>query len=414
MYVTKSVLLVDCSPLLSEFLQDKFSVEQISIESVSNREAYTKILTLLSDLIIIELDGEVSEDVMHVLEKVHVDPNARKIPIIVIGPVVERSKITHLLEFGVIRYFTKPINFGAFFDSVGKILKSPFSNDPTPCVCDVHFNGSVIFVELAGGLNREKIRLLKYRIAEIIEKVNINIPKVILVLSSFQFSFVDGANIEFLLDSIKSDGRVANKNIKILSTDDFLKQLVMGHTEYLGMEISDNVRSIASAVLNMDLPQQNVEEFLVDNLFLSSHAADDKQFNFMDKNNLAGNGGTMLKIAIVDDDVVIRKLLENTFTSVSGESELFEDANSFLASVAAGKDYDIVVLDLYLPDMDGISILRTLQRRGFQTPILIYSKAAARDVVVQALSLGARSYLVKPQKPGVVLRKVIEILHSQD
>jgi CheY-like chemotaxis protein len=188
----------------------------------------------------------------------------------------------------------------------------------------------------------------------------------------------------------------------------------MGHTEYLGMEISDNVRSIASAVLNMDLPQQNVEEFLVDNLFLSSHAADDKQFNFMDKNNLAGNGGTMLKIAIVDDDVVIRKLLENTFTSVSGESELFEDANSFLASVAAGKDYDIVVLDLYLPDMDGISILRTLQRRGFQTPILIYSKAAARDVVVQALSLGARSYLVKPQKPGVVLRKVIEILHSQD
>lgn len=120
-----------------------------------------------------------------------------------------------------------------------------------------------------------------------------------------------------------------------------------------------------------------------------------------------------MRIAVVDDDVVVRKLLENTFTSANGETDLFENAASFLAAIGKGKEYDAVVLDLYLPDMDGLGILKNLQRKGFQPPIVIYSKAVAKDMVVQALALGAKSYLVKPQKPTVVLNKVIEVLHSE-
>ena len=120
----------------------------------------------------------------------------------------------------------------------------------------------------------------------------------------------------------------------------------------------------------------------------------------------------MMRVALVDDDVVVRKLLENTFTSASGEASLYENASTFLKAVSDGKEFDIVVLDLYLPDMDGISILKTLLQRNYQTPILIYSKSSSKEVVLQALSLGAKSYLVKPQKPGAILNKALEILHS--
>ena len=115
MYIMKSVLLIDCSSLFGGFLHDKFSTEQISLESVSSREAYTKMITLLPNLIIIETEDGLSEDVMHFLEKKSVDPNARKIPIIITGPVIERSKIANLVEYNVVKYFSRPVKFDVFF-----------------------------------------------------------------------------------------------------------------------------------------------------------------------------------------------------------------------------------------------------------------------------------------------------------
>lgn len=410
----KSVLLIDGSSLFSGFLKDTFAVEKISFESVFNREAYTKIITLLPDLIIIEIENEISDDIMHLLEKKHTDPNARKIPIVIVGPDMERPRITNLLEFGVVKYFTKPVKFEPFLAAVGKIMKTSFSLDTTPSFLDIHLNANLIFIEIAFGLNREKIRLLKYRIAEVIKTHGLNVPKVILMLSGYEFSFVDGVSLEFLIESISADGRIANKNIQILSSDEFVHELVRGHTDYIGMQVFDNLKSIAELLLEQD-QNYKIEDFVLNRIISSDGRDNEIALGFSDSRNVASeNGGSMIKVAVIDSDAVVRKLLQGTFAAVSGEADLFETAASFLDAVQAGKIYDVVILDLYLPDMDGISVIKTLARRNFQAPILIYSRAASKEVVVQALSLGARSYLVKPQKPGVVLNKAVEILHASN
>lgn len=410
----KSVLLIDGSSLFSGFLKDTFAVEKISFESVFNREAYTKIITLLPDLIIIEIENEISDDIMHLLEKKHTDPNARKIPIVIVGPDMERPRITNLLEFGVVKYFTKPVKFEPFLATVGKIMKTSFSLDTTPSFLDIHLNANLIFIEIAFGLNREKIRLLKYRIAEVIKTHGLNVPKVILMLSGYEFSFVDGVSLEFLIESISADGRIANKNIQILSSDEFVHELVRGHTDYIGMQVFDNLKSIAELLLEQD-QNYKIEDFVLNRIISSDGRDNEIALGFSDSRNVASeNGGSMIKVAVIDSDAVVRKLLQGTFAAVSGEADLFETAASFLDAVQAGKIYDVVILDLYLPDMDGISVIKTLARRNFQAPILIYSRAASKEVVVQALSLGARSYLVKPQKPGVVLNKAVEILHASN
>ncbi|MBP3366438.1 MAG: response regulator [Treponema sp.] len=414
MYVMKSVLLIDGSSLFSGFLKDTFAVEKISFESVFNREAYTKIITLLPDLIIIEIENEISDDIMHLLEKKHTDPNARKIPIVIVGPDMERPRITNLLEFGVVKYFTKPVKFEPFLAAVGKIMKTSFSLDTTPSFLDIHLNANLIFIEIAFGLNREKIRLLKYRIAEVIKTHGLNVPKVILMLSGYEFSFVDGVSLEFLIESISADGRIANKNIQILSSDEFVHELVRGHTDYIGMQVFDNLKSIAELLLEQD-QNYKIEDFVLNRIISSDGRDNEIALGFSDSRNVASeNGGSMIKVAVIDSDAVVRKLLQGTFAAVSGEADLFETAASFLDAVQAGKIYDVVILDLYLPDMDGISVIKTLARRNFQAPILIYSRAASKEVVVQALSLGVRSYLVKPQKPGVVLNKAVEILHASN
>ncbi|HBP09724.1 MAG TPA: response regulator [Treponema sp.] len=412
MYIMKSVLLIDCSSLFGGFLHDKFSTEQISLESVSSREAYTKMITLLPNLIIIEAEDGLSEDVMHLLEKKSVYPNARKIPIIITGPVIERSKIANLVEYNVVKYFSRPVKFDVFFEAVGKILQIEFSMDKTSCILDVHLNGSLIFIEVAFGLNREKLMLLKYRLAELIDHYKINVPKVILMLTNIQLSFVDGMNLELLIDNISAEGRIPNKYIKILTNDVFTKELVKGHPEYFGIQVSSDIESIVGFMVDQD-SNYNIKEFVCDKVLTSDKTAEESVLGFIDsKSNLEGNFGSMMRIAVIDDDIVVRKLLQNTFSSVSGETDLFETAAAFFDSLSTEKEYDAVIMDLYLPDMDGINVLKNFQRKGLQIPVIVYSKAAAKEVVMQALSLGARSYLVKPQKPSVVLGKVIEILHS--
>ncbi|MBP5175326.1 MAG: response regulator, partial [Treponema sp.] len=77
------------------------------------------------------------------------------------------------------------------------------------------------------------------------------------------------------------------------------------------------------------------------------------------------------------------------------------------------KTYDAIILDVFIPDMNGLEILKSLQAQpSFTTPILIYSQTNSREIVIQTLSLGAKGYLTKPQKPQVIVAKTMEILNS--
>lgn len=129
----KEVLLIDGSHLFREFLKEKLAEEQVHLENATgNRDAYTKIITMLPSLIIIEANDSLNSDIMDLLEKKRNDPNARRKPVILIGPKIERSKAATLVEYGVVKYFTKPIRFDVFFEAIGSILRQSFSFDETP------------------------------------------------------------------------------------------------------------------------------------------------------------------------------------------------------------------------------------------------------------------------------------------
>ena len=64
--------------------------------------------------------------------------------------------------------------------------------------------------------------------------------------------------------------------------------------------------------------------------------------------------------------------------------------------------------------MDGFTILKSLQNHSYSKPIIIYSQATQKEAVLQAMTLGAKSYLVKPQKPAVIVGKALEILRNSN
>ena len=102
-----------------------------------------------------------------------------------------------------------------------------------------------------------------------------------------------------------------------------------------------------------------------------------------------------MKLLLIEDSHRLRSTLERGLRKAGYAVDTAQDGREGLWR-ATENEYDVIVLDLMLPEVDGLTVLRTLRERGKATHVLILS---ARDLVedrVQGLQLGADDYLVKP------------------
>ena len=100
-------------------------------------------------------------------------------------------------------------------------------------------------------------------------------------------------------------------------------------------------------------------------------------------------------ILIVDDEPPILRLLRTSLASQG--FQMIEAANGEAALAEAGRSGpDLVILDLGLPDMDGLDVIRTLRDGGNAVPILVLSSRSDEKGKVEALDLGADDYVTKP------------------
>jgi two-component system response regulator MprA len=102
-----------------------------------------------------------------------------------------------------------------------------------------------------------------------------------------------------------------------------------------------------------------------------------------------------MSILVVDDDRGLRDVLRRSLQLAGYDVRLAESGSEALAQVSAAEP-DAVVLDIGLPDFDGLEVCRLLRREGNRVPVLMLT---ARDAVadrIEGLDAGADDYLVKP------------------
>lgn len=102
-----------------------------------------------------------------------------------------------------------------------------------------------------------------------------------------------------------------------------------------------------------------------------------------------------MRILVVEDEPAIAKFVRQGLTEAGHAVDLAWDGEEGLAFALAA-DYDVLILDIMLPKVEGVDLLRELRRRGDKTPALMLT---ARDTVenrVEGLDAGADDYLVKP------------------
>lgn len=102
-----------------------------------------------------------------------------------------------------------------------------------------------------------------------------------------------------------------------------------------------------------------------------------------------------MKVLVVEDDPAVGQYVQRGLEEQRMQVDLVDDGSTGLER-ASTDIYDVIVLDLRLPGLSGVEVLRTLRDRGVSTPVLVLT---ANDVVeskVQVLRTGADDYVTKP------------------
>jgi DNA-binding response OmpR family regulator len=112
-----------------------------------------------------------------------------------------------------------------------------------------------------------------------------------------------------------------------------------------------------------------------------------------------------MKVLVVEDDRTVGQYLRRGLEEEKYHADLVPDGLEALR-LASGELYDVIILDLRLPGMSGMEVLRTLRDRGVSTPILILTAQEGVGQEVEALRAGADDYVTKPFSFEKVLARV--------
>ncbi len=102
-----------------------------------------------------------------------------------------------------------------------------------------------------------------------------------------------------------------------------------------------------------------------------------------------------MKLLVIEDEKKIANLLQKGLHEQGYEVDMCHDGNEGFAQ-ALSQPYDAIVLDIMLPGLDGISLLRKLREKKVTTPVMVLTARGAVDERVEGLDSGADDYMAKP------------------
>ena len=116
------------------------------------------------------------------------------------------------------------------------------------------------------------------------------------------------------------------------------------------------------------------------------------------------------KILVIDDDSVVRLSCRRILSTAGYQVDVHDNPHMGLDAALSG-DYDLLLLDLVMPGMDGMEILRTVKAAGISAEVVIITGYATVESAVEAMKVGAADYLTKPFSPSqlsMVVERVVE------
>lgn len=115
------------------------------------------------------------------------------------------------------------------------------------------------------------------------------------------------------------------------------------------------------------------------------------------------------KVLVIEDEPTLSRLLSYNLTQEGYETKVSEHGGEGL-DAAEREAFDLIILDIMLPGMNGFEVLTKLRQKGNRTPVIILTARNAEEEIVQGLKLGADDYMTKPFGVAELLARVSAVL----
>ena len=120
---------------------------------------------------------------------------------------------------------------------------------------------------------------------------------------------------------------------------------------------------------------------------------------------------THLKMLCVDDNADLRESLADQFKMENFDVDTAEDGDIALEKIK-NNHYDIILLDVKMPRMDGMTVLKKMKTLNKNPHVIMLSAVNDVPTAMECVKLGAKDYISKPYEPEELLHVVIKVLGS--
>ncbi len=416
--MAKKVLIIDESTLFRNYLKEKLESHGVEVDiGVNGLDGLVKMRSDIPDLVIIDyyLSRKSS---MEILKEKKANRNIAGIPVIMMAPKIDRSHVVEMAGMNVKKIFSKPVKMDGLLDTISNLIDQKIEMDQSPCIVEAHFNENILFIEIARGLNAEKMELLGYKITELLELYEVQVPRVLLMMTGVELPEEHIFKLKRLLDVIIGYAQPNVKMIKVLTANTRIQSFIAGSSDYQNISVFSSLEDAMDELVGLKADTIAHDEVAQNKLLTSSKPKKEKDESIQlrydgedAKNEPKGVFGSEAQVAIVDDDFVIQELLKTVFSETNWNLTSYSDGKDFLLD-EPNKTFDLVFLDLMMPQVDGFQVLQYLKDKQSDLPVIVFSALSKKETIVKAVGFGIKSYLIKPLKPEQLLRKATEVLST--
>lgn len=121
----------------------------------------------------------------------------------------------------------------------------------------------------------------------------------------------------------------------------------------------------------------------------------------------------MKKVLVIDDEAIVRTSSKRTLEPEGFEVRLADSGRAGIEFLEK-EPFDVILLDLKMPDMGGIEVLKVIMEKWPGTRVIIVTGYSTVETAVEALRLGAFNHIEKPFTPDALLAAVQEVFDKKD
>jgi two-component system response regulator HydG len=118
------------------------------------------------------------------------------------------------------------------------------------------------------------------------------------------------------------------------------------------------------------------------------------------------------KVLIVDDEEVVRLSHLRSLQSANCKTEVAEDGLKAIR-VMEEQDFDVILLDIRMPNLDGMEVLKTIKQRWPESEVVVITGYPTIESAKEAVRLGAHNYIAKPVGPAEVIKAANDAMNQK-